>query len=333
MTVVRRVRMAVLAFAVINLIIMIAFYSFQAYLNNNSDKYQDEPRIPNLVWQDYVEIVCSVLFVGVYLYALIGFRFVPKTARVVLLLIPTVLILYVSINAMVDAAEKDGGAFKCGARAGGGNRWCALNWTNKFLSALLGFFVLFELGLTMVWGPMEPKRDYLPQNNENLHDPIVHDGGQTGSTHAMVEHSQQAGVVGAPAGAAAVLGNASGSGTHQVYPPSQKPVLLGDINNNNKVGAESSKAGHEQELPPPQVIYEYPAPQTAQFQEQHKHFQVPQPIPVVLPTVPEATIQMPSSQQAALSQPQSQPFVPASGAVGPTIAPAVSTDHQNTYPA
>ncbi|KAG0270046.1 hypothetical protein BGZ95_001822 [Linnemannia exigua] len=256
--IVRRVRIALFLFASINLILTIALYSFQAYLSINPDKYINEPRMHHLLWQDYIEILCSILFVAVYCYALNGLRFMHKTARVVLLVVPAVLLIYVSIFSMVQATDKDGGgtAFKCGGRGrGGGRHWCGLNWANKFVSAFLGFFVLYEIVLTMVWGPMEPRRDYLPHHNDNHQQPIVHDGGQTGSTHAMIQHSQHPAVP-----VAAVLGGGKGGlPARDGYPFPQQTVLLGDIQNTNATTKPTNVglSGQEQDLapPPPQVVY------------------------------------------------------------------------------
>ncbi|KAK3848533.1 MAG: hypothetical protein J3R72DRAFT_429194 [Linnemannia gamsii] len=307
-TIVRRVRIAVLLFASINLILTVALYSFQAYLSNNPDKYTNEPRIPHLLWQDYIEILCSILFVVVYYYALNGFRFMPKTARVVLLVVPAVLLIYVGIFSMVQATDKDGGGsvFKCGGR-GDGRHWCGLNWANKFVSVLLGFFVLYEIGLTMVWGPMEPRRDYLPHYNDNHQQPIVHDGGQTGSTYAMIQHSQHPAVP-----VAAVLGGGDGGlPARDGYPFPQQTVFLGDIQNTNTDmdPSEVGPSGQEQDLapPPPQVIYQYPPPQQDQFKDQLEQFDIPQPIPMVLPTEPQPTSEATLPQQQQQQQPYQGP--------------------------
>ncbi|KAF8944232.1 hypothetical protein BGZ47_004506 [Haplosporangium gracile] len=347
--VVRRVRIVLFILTIINLILMVALYSFQAFLNNNPTKHRDEPRVPSLLWQDYLEIIFSVFFVFVYFYALSGFRFVPKFFRVVLLLVPAVLLIYVSIFSMVQASDNDGNgsAFKCGGRDRGGKTWCQLNWTNKFLSALLGFFVLFEIPLTMVWGPMDPNRDYLPQYNDGHAQPVVHDGGQTGSPHAMIEHAQSSGpTLGIPA-ATVLAGNGATVAPHPGYSSSQKPILLGDINNNNGAGAggEAYKVGanvQEQYLPPPQVVYQYPAPQKAQYKDQHEQFETPQPIPTISPTDPQPTNQAPLQQQQQ-QQPQQQqqaaplvlpqPFEPTTG-VHPldlTNTPPLVPSHSQPY--
>lgn len=343
LAVVRRVRIALLILAIINFILMVALYSFQAYLSNNPSKYPDEPRIPSLLWQDYIIIIFSVLFVFVYCYALMGYRFIHKAARMVLLLVPAVLLIYASIFLMVQATDKDGNgsAFKCGGRDGGGKTWCSLNWTNKFISALLGFFVLFEIGLTMVWGPMEPQRDYLPQYNDGRQQPVVHDGGQTGSTHDMIEHAQSSGPgLGVPT-AAVLAGNGATVAPHPAYPGSQKPVLLGDINNSGgNTGDVEYKVGanvQEQHLPPPQIVYQYPAPQQPQFKDQHEQFKFPQPIPTILPTEPQPVSEASLQQQPQPQQQQeaslvlSQPFVPTTG-VHPeaptTTAPSMPPSQQ-----
>ncbi|KAG0044997.1 hypothetical protein BGZ89_005802 [Linnemannia elongata] len=342
--VVRRVRIALLILATINFILMVALYSFQAYLSNNPSKYRDEPRIPSLLWQDYILIIFSVLFVFVYYYALRGYRFMPKTARTVLLLVPAVLLIYASIFSMVQATDKDGNgsAFKCGGRDRGGQTWCRLNWTNKFISALLGFLVLGEIGLTMVWGPMEPQRDYLPQHNDGHQQPVVHDGGQTGSTHAMIEHAQSS-VPGLGAAAAVLAGNGATVAPHPAYPGSQKPVLLGDINNSGgATGDETYKVGtnvQEAHLPPPQIVYQYPAPQQAQFKDQHEQFEITQPIPTILPTDSQSVSQAPLQQQAQPRQQHeaplvlSQPFVPTNGVhpLAPTTTAPPMPPHEQPH--
>ncbi|KAG0281186.1 hypothetical protein BGZ96_001265, partial [Linnemannia gamsii] len=288
---------------------MVAVYSFQAYLSNNPSKYPDEPRISSLLWQDYVLIVLSVFFVFVYFYALNGFRFMPKPARAFLLFAPAVLLIYVSIFSMIQATDKDGdgSAFKCGGRGQGGKTLCSLNWANKFIAALLGFLVIYEIVLTLVWGPIEPKRDYLPQHNDGHEQPVVHDGGQTGSTQAMVEQAQPTGLgIGVPT-AAVLAGNGATVAPHPGYQASQKPVLLSDNNNNGGGVGDAYKVGdniQEQDLPPPQVVYQYPAPQQAQFKDQHEQFDVTQPIPTILPIDAQAISQAPLQQQ---QQPQSQP--------------------------
>lgn len=324
---------------------MVALYSFQAYLSNNPSKYLDEPRIPSLLWQDYILIISSVLFVFVYYYALMGYRFMHKTARMVLLLVPAVLLIYASIFSMVQATDKDGdgSAFKCGGRDRGGQTWCKLNWTNKFISALLGFFVLYEIGLTMVWGPMEPQRDYLPQYNDGYQQPVVHDGGQTGSPHAMIEHAQSSGPGLRVSTAAVLAGNGATVAPHPAYPGSQKPVLLGDINNSGGISGDVTyNVGtnvQEQHLPPPQIVYQYPAPQQAQFKKQHEQFKVPEPIPTILPTEPQPLSQASPQQHSQPQQQQqaplvlSQPFVPTSGvhSLAPTTtAPSMPPPQQPT---
>ncbi|KAF9908092.1 hypothetical protein EC991_010220 [Linnemannia zychae] len=330
MAIVRRVRIALLLFASLNFILMVTFYSFQAYLSNNPDKYSNEPRMTRLIWQDYIEILCSILFVVVYFYALNGLRFMPTTARVVLLVIPAVLLIYVSIFSMVQATDKDGGgsAFKCGERGrGGGKHWCGLNWANKFVSALLGFFVLYEIVLTMIWGPMEPQRDHLPHYSDNHQRPIVHDGGQTGSTHAMIQHSQYPGVP--VAGVLGGNGTASLAPSRDGYPFPQQPVLLDNIQNTSAT-VDPSKTGEiAQEDLTPQIVYQYPPPQQAQFKDQHDQFRIPQPIPMVLPTEPQSVStdageELPRQQeqeqphQEGSPYAQSQPFGPAAS-VEPTM--------------
>ncbi|KAF9133593.1 hypothetical protein BGW39_009446 [Mortierella sp. 14UC] len=341
MAIVRRVRIALFLFASLNFILMVAVYSFQAYLSNNPDKYSNEPRIPRLLWQDYIEILCSILFVVVYFYALNGLRFMPTTARVVLLAVPAVLLIYVSIFAMVQTTDKDGGgsAFKCGERdRGGGRHWCGLNWANKFVSALLGFFVLYEIVLTMVWGPMEPRRDYLPRHSDNHQQPIVHDGGQTGSTHAMIQHSQHPAIP-----VAAVLGGngaASPAPPRDGYPFPQQPVLLDNIQNTNAAvyPSKAEMVAQERDLapPPPQVVYQYPPPQQAQFKDQHQQFEVPQPIPMMLPSEPQPASTgegLPQRQeqeqphQGASPYAQSQPFGPAT-----SVEPMMQVNNPSSMP-
>lgn len=310
--IVRRARIALLIFAIINFILMVAVYSYQAYLSNNPTKDTDEPRIPSLLWQDYVLIVVSVFFVFVYYYALKGFRFMPKPARAFLLFVPAVLLIYVSIFFMIQATDKDGNgsAFKCGGRGSGGTTWCSLNWANKFIAAFLGFLVLYEIVLTLIWGPIDPQRDYLPQYNDGHEQPVVHDGGQTGSTQSMVEQAQPSGLgIGVPT-AAVLAGNGATVAPHPGYQGSQKPVLLGGSNNNNggDVGGVYKVGENVQEpnLPPPQVVYQYPAPQQPQFKDQHEQFDATQPIPTILPADAQAISQA-SLQQQQQPQPQQQP--------------------------
>ncbi|KAF9927013.1 hypothetical protein FBU30_003581 [Linnemannia zychae] len=211
----------------------------------------------------------------------------------ILLTIPAALLIYVSIYSMVQSTNKDGhgSAFKCGGRGRGGNVWCRLNWSSKFISAVLGFAVLYEIVLTLVWGPMEPRRNYLPRYSETANQqPIIHDGGKTGSTHGMIQYSQQPGL-GEPA--AAILGKNTLAPPEAGYPFPQQQVNLGDLNNTNNGNNTVNINANTQSLDiPPEVVYQYPAPQQYQYRSQHEQFKIPQPILTVIPTTSESTSQM-----------------------------------------
>ncbi|KAG0320787.1 hypothetical protein BGZ99_004293 [Dissophora globulifera] len=147
----RRLRIWVAFLSVVTVIIMAAFYGYLAHL------YSEANQEFRLGWQDWVSIVGSVIFFFSYIYALRGKPRVHRYARAFLLFVVCVLVLYVNLKSIAQevkfaSLQYPYKAFYCSSD----EPTCFLFWTYDFLTVITGFFILFELALTLKVGPLEP---------------------------------------------------------------------------------------------------------------------------------------------------------------------------------
>jgi hypothetical protein len=153
----RRMRGCVLFLVTFNFLLTIGWYSYIGY-NLVQDKKAGLKTF-DLLWGDWVIISSAIIFFITYIYS---FRSSPrdgkgyKFLRSFLLLVPTVLVLYIRLH-YVDLIVK--------AYPGGASRQilllcpsfsiCYLKNTMFWWGVITAFFILFEIGMTLAWGPME----------------------------------------------------------------------------------------------------------------------------------------------------------------------------------
>ncbi|KAF9148553.1 hypothetical protein BG015_009709 [Linnemannia schmuckeri] len=159
--VLRRMRGWVLFLVTFNFLFTIGWYSYLGYLIEQNKKYRIDD---GLFWGDWVYIVSGIIFFFTYIYSL---RSSPragrgyKFARTFLLLIPTILVLYLRIDfiALVSGrrATYNVSPFVCTYIE---DYICFLSNTIFWWSLITAFFVLFEIGMTLAWGPMEAPHQF-----------------------------------------------------------------------------------------------------------------------------------------------------------------------------
>ncbi|KAF9134762.1 hypothetical protein BGX30_011779 [Mortierella sp. GBA39] len=174
-----RIWMIVLTFT--NLVFITIHYAEEKYWSNfrNYRIYNYISKGPTLknykffLWQDWTLIVSSsILFLAyIYAYKVITTR-LHKSLRALLLLIPTVLVLFVGIQYIhlvlgLDYPMTDGPPtpFDCAYLSGLERMYCGVVEFSYFFSIITGFFTILEIYATIRKGPMLPKgyhQSYIP---------------------------------------------------------------------------------------------------------------------------------------------------------------------------
>ncbi|KAG0278039.1 hypothetical protein BGZ95_004839 [Linnemannia exigua] len=152
----RHMRVCVLVLVIFNCLITVGWYSYIGYIYEQNKRYTDAPA---LVWADWALLVSAIVLFFTYIYSL---RSKPrpgrsyKIIRTILLLIPTGFILGLRLTVIVlvipDIRPGDQSPFDC---AGSSDPDCYLANTQFWWSLITGFCVLFEMGMTVAWGPLE----------------------------------------------------------------------------------------------------------------------------------------------------------------------------------
>ncbi|KAK3839541.1 MAG: hypothetical protein JOS17DRAFT_190250 [Linnemannia elongata] len=162
----RRMRGWVLFLVTFNFLFTIGWYSYLRYLGPST-----------LLWGDWVLILSAIIYLVSYIYSL---RSSPRTGkgykylRAFLLLIPTVLILYLRLHYIALINELYSNStytpFQCRDIS---SYMCYLRNTVFFWSLITAFFVLFEIGMTLAWGPLEAPHQFGSANGGYSHDANV----------------------------------------------------------------------------------------------------------------------------------------------------------------
>ncbi|KAK5827796.1 hypothetical protein F5H01DRAFT_332260 [Linnemannia elongata] len=157
----RRMRGWVLFLVTFNFLFTIGWYSYLLYLSQLNGRYGPDY---SLLWGDWVLITSAIIYLFSYIYSL---RSSPRTGkgykymRAFLLLIPTVLILYLRLHFVALVNELQGSSahspFDCAALE---DVTCYLSNTVFFWSLITAFFVIFEIGMTLAWGPLEAPNQF-----------------------------------------------------------------------------------------------------------------------------------------------------------------------------
>ncbi|GJJ71988.1 hypothetical protein EMPS_04345 [Entomortierella parvispora] len=104
-----------------------------------------------LRWADYTQIIVNVIFFLVTCHGAFGKSWgVPRFLRAFLLFALAVLLLYVNLESVHLAIQFPVLGFGCDS-----NAFCELFWANVFASIINGFFVIFDVILTLIVGPLE----------------------------------------------------------------------------------------------------------------------------------------------------------------------------------
>ncbi|KAF9546136.1 hypothetical protein EC957_010122 [Mortierella hygrophila] len=159
----RQLRKWMVFITTLNFLSMIAYYGYTGYEIEQSKKYGYNDG--NLRWGDWTIIISAIGFFIFYILSLrgSGFQNVHKYLRTFLLLVPTIMVLYItckSINLELWAHSHlhyQGPPFTCGDI---GNYPCYLLYTNMFMALISALFVVIEIGATLAWGPLEKAHQF-----------------------------------------------------------------------------------------------------------------------------------------------------------------------------
>lgn len=147
----------------LNFLGMVACYAFVAYMMDRRKQYGYDGA---LAWQDWAIIICTIGFFIFYILSLrgSGFQQVHKYLRTFLLLVPTILVLYITCNAihltLLYYSEYASSGYDYLPPFTCGNYWdledtsCYLNNTNLFMALITALFVVIEIVATLAWGPL-----------------------------------------------------------------------------------------------------------------------------------------------------------------------------------
>ncbi|KAF9546137.1 hypothetical protein EC957_010123 [Mortierella hygrophila] len=202
----RRMRGWVLFLVTFNFLFIIGWYCYVGYIIEQDKKSGSSG---SLLWGDWVLIFSAIIYLISYIYSL---RSSPRTGkgykyiRAFLLLIPTVVILYLRLRYVAFVNENYGSSspFECTYI---GDYICYLWNTIFFWNLITAFFIVFEIGATLAWGPLEAPHQF---------------GGPNGG------YSQDANVV--------MVSPQSYYPQQQYYPNmAQQPVLLDQQNSSYKI--------------------------------------------------------------------------------------------------
>ncbi|KAG9070439.1 hypothetical protein KI688_007975 [Linnemannia hyalina] len=179
----RTMRIWMLILTFINLVIIISHYAEQKYWDNwrNFFVYNGTgtnnsiilKREKFLLWQDWVLIVSSsALFLAyIYAYKVITTR-LHKYLRALLMVIPTVLMLFVGIQYVhlvlkLEFPRNHGppSPFACNYLSGLERAYCGVVEATYFFAILTGLFGLLEIYVTIRNGPMQPKENHSYESN------------------------------------------------------------------------------------------------------------------------------------------------------------------------
>ncbi|KAF9328598.1 hypothetical protein BGZ91_000931 [Linnemannia elongata] len=156
----RRMRGCVLFLVTFNFLFTIGWYSYIGYLMHHDKR---PGHFYSLLWDDWVLILSAIIYLFTYIYSL---RSSPRTGngykciRAFLLLIPTVLVLYLRLHFVALVNEELGvsqSVFECTNIQ---DYDCYLMNTVFFWSLITSFFVVFEIGMTLAWGPLEAPHQF-----------------------------------------------------------------------------------------------------------------------------------------------------------------------------
>ncbi|KAF9119650.1 hypothetical protein BGW39_000137 [Mortierella sp. 14UC] len=152
----RQLRAWMVFITVLNFTFMVACYVCIGFVNWPSKTYNDR----TLRWGDWAIIISTIGFTFFYTPSLLGsgFQNVPKYLRTFLLLVPTIVVLYVTcvtIHLKLLAYSKygsDNGPFTCKDLD---KYTCRLRYINLFMALISALFVVIEIWATLAWGPLE----------------------------------------------------------------------------------------------------------------------------------------------------------------------------------
>ncbi|KAK5827794.1 hypothetical protein F5H01DRAFT_399391 [Linnemannia elongata] len=145
----------------LNFLGMIAWYGAIGHRIEQAKKYGYN--VAPLQWGDWVVLISAIGFFLFYILSLrrSGFQNVHKYLRTFLLLVPSIVVLYLTCNAIhlelqvyydTRNGYDDGVPFTCGEI---GDYTCYLQYTNLFMGLITALFVVMEIGATLAWGPLE----------------------------------------------------------------------------------------------------------------------------------------------------------------------------------
>ncbi|KAF9149376.1 hypothetical protein BG015_008829 [Linnemannia schmuckeri] len=168
-----RYRLWMMFLATLNLVMMIADYSFLAALvAKANDPYDSmtpgDTHTLLLFWNDYVLIVATVLIFFSYYYTLRGKRHTNRFARGVYVLALAVLLIIVAAKyideqikfASIFIATGSSLIYKPFTCVGAETTSCNLILANIFIALFTGVFSLFEVLWTFSFKPLEAKQEY-----------------------------------------------------------------------------------------------------------------------------------------------------------------------------
>ncbi|KAK5827792.1 hypothetical protein F5H01DRAFT_332255 [Linnemannia elongata] len=249
---IRRMRIWLVTLTTIALLLIIAQYIYAA-IRLKSDL--------NLDWEDWVVLPSVPVLFFSYLYALKSTHpsKLHKCLRAFLMLIPTVLNMYVNFDYLatylrLTSRDYNPSAipeerFQCGGRPA-----CLLTWSLVFMSIIMDCFVLCEIVMTLVWGPLVGKGHLFGRVG----------GGYAQDANVIVVSPDQ------PQQVPPQQQGYYGQQQQQAYYPAiqqQAPILQQPLPQQQQLYHQSvaldpnpqyQPPQFQQQLPPPQQLYHYP---------------------------------------------------------------------------
>ncbi|KAG0379679.1 hypothetical protein BGX24_012129 [Mortierella sp. AD032] len=161
----RRMRKCVLILVIFNFLINVGWYGYIGYLyERDRGLYSGRYSGPSaLSWGDWGILVSSIILLVTYIYSL---RSKPrpgrnyKIIRTILLLIPTGYITGLRLTIIVLVSGNYGPRGESAFDCTGYDPDCYFGNIQFWWSLITGFFVLFEMGMTIAWGPLESPHQY-----------------------------------------------------------------------------------------------------------------------------------------------------------------------------
>ncbi|KAF9908078.1 hypothetical protein EC991_010206 [Linnemannia zychae] len=152
---------------------MVAFYGFvlasqihyfqpdgypAIYLTAPPPSAPIRPQPWGFLWKEWANVITAGILFLTYILSLVTLPFqVQKFLRAFLVAVPLVLSLYVNIEFVTHILSFSSVGFplQCVTT----NTVCYLSWSTRIMAIITGAFVVIEIVLTLIWGPLRRKEE------------------------------------------------------------------------------------------------------------------------------------------------------------------------------